>query len=81
MEGKILFEKFLFENGNEIIIDDIEFCVDRIIALPKIRPHNLEKAVSISIEKCKLADFQRKLLEKSNECPVLIYHLRKRGVV
>jgi len=80
MEEKISFENFLFGDGNEIIIDDVEFCVDRIIALPKIRPHNLEKAVTISVDYCKSTDFQRKLLEKSKKCPVLIYQLYKRGV-
>jgi len=81
MEEKILFEKFLFGDGNEIFIDDIEFCVDRIVILPKIRPHQLEKAVRLSIEYCKLADFRQKLLEKSNECPVLIYQLHKRDII
>jgi len=81
MEEKILFEKFLFGDGNEIFIDDIEFCVDRIVVLPKIRPHRLEKAVRLSIEYCKLADFRQKLLEKSNECPVLIYQLHKRDII
>ena len=48
--------------------------------IPKIRPHQLEKAVSLSVEYCKSADFHRKLLEKSNKCPVLMYQLYKRGV-
>jgi len=80
MEEKISFERFLFGEGNEIRINDIEFCVDRIIELPKIRPHQLEKAVRLSTEYCKLADFRQKLLEKSNKCPVLLYQLYKRGV-
>jgi len=80
MEEKIAFENFLFGDGNGIAIDDIEFCVDRIVMLPKIRPHQLEKAVELSVEYCKLAGFRRKLLEKSNECPVLIYKLYKRCV-
>jgi len=80
MEEKISFERFLFGDENEIIIDDMEFCVDRIVMFPKIRPHQLENAVRISAEYCKLADFRRKLLEKSTECPVLIYQLYKRGV-
>jgi len=80
MEEKISFEDFLFGEGNEIRIKDIEFCVDRIVMLPKIRPHQLEKAVRLSIEYCQIADFRRKLVEKSNECPVLIYQLYKRGV-
>jgi len=81
MEEKVSFEDFLFGEGNEIIIDDMEFCVDRIVMLTKIRPHQLEKAVRLSIEYCKLSDFWRKLLEKSNECPVLIYQLYKRGIL
>ena len=79
MEEKTSFEKFLFGEGNGIVIDDMEFCVDRIVMLPRIRPHQLEKAVELSAEYCKFADFRRKLLEKSNECPVLIYQLFKRG--
>jgi len=80
MEEKISFERFLFGEGNEIRINDIEFCVDRIIELPKIRPHQLEKAVDLSIENSKSADFKQKLIEKSKKCPVLIYQLYKRGV-
>jgi len=80
MEKKISFENFLFGEGNEIKIKDIEFCVDRIIELPKIRPHQLEKAVRLSVEYCKYSDFRQKLVEKSNESPVLIYQLYKRGV-
>jgi len=81
MEEKILFEKFLFGEGNEIVIDDIEFCVDRIVILPKIRPHKLEKAVIFSIKYCQINDFRQKLLEKSYECPVLIYQLYKRCIL
>jgi len=81
MKEKISFERFLFGEGNENAIDDIEFCVDRVVMLPKIRPHQHEKAVIISTEYCNLADFRRKLLEKSNECPSLIYQLFKRGVL
>ena len=62
MEDKISFEEFLFGDGYEIFINDIEFCVDRIVMLPKIRPNQLEKAVRLSTEYCKLADFRRKLL-------------------
>jgi len=81
MEVNKLFEEFLFGEGNEILIDDIEFCVNRMVMLPKIRPHQLDKAVNLSSEYCKLADFRRKLLEKSNSCPVLIYQLYKRGIL
>jgi len=80
MEAKISFEGFLFGEGNEIRINDIGFCVDRIVMLPKIRPHQLDKAVRLSIEYCQIADFRGKLLEKSNECHVLIYQLFKRGI-
>jgi len=80
MEEKISFEAFLYGDGNDIVIDDLEFCVDRIVMLPKIRPHQLEKAVNLSDEYCKSADFRRKLLEKTYECPVLIYQLYKRGI-
>ena len=65
MEEKISFERFLFGDGNEIRINDMEFCVDRIFMLPKIRPHQLGKAVDISVEYCKLNDFRQKLLRKS----------------
>jgi len=80
MEEKISFERYLFGDGNEIFIDDIEFCIDRIVMLPKTQPHQLEKAVRISVEYCQSAIFRRKLLEKSTEYPVLIYQLYKRGV-
>jgi len=81
MEGLISFERFLYGGENEVFIDDIEFCVDRIIMLPKVRPHSLEHAVRLSVEYCKLAGFRGKLLGKSNECPVLIYKLHKMGVL
>jgi len=81
MDQRISFERFLFGDGNEIRINDMEFCVDRIVMLPKILPHQLEKAVDISVEYCQIPDFRRKLLEKSNECPVLIYQLHKRNIL
>jgi len=81
MEERFSFEAFLFRNGNEIFIDDLEFCVNRIVMLPKIRPHQLEKAVKLSVQYCKWSDFRQKLLEKSNECPILIYQLHKRGIL
>jgi len=81
MKEKISFEEFLFGEGNEIRINDMEFCVDRIVMLPKIRPHQLKKAVNLSIEYCQIADFRQKLLEKSYECPVLIYQLYKRCIL
>jgi len=81
MDQNISFESFLFGEGNEIKINDIEFCVDRIVMLPKIRPHQLEKAVDLSFEYCKLPSFRQKLLENPNKCPVLIYQLHKRGIL
>jgi len=80
MEGKISFESSLFGDENEIVIDDMEFCINRIVMLPKIRPHQLDKAVSLSVEYCKLVDFRQKILEKFYECPVLIYRLYKSGI-
>ena len=80
MESMIAFEDFIYGDGKYIKTNDIDFGVDRIILLPKFRPHRLEKAVSLSVEYCQLPDFRRKLLEKSNECPVLIHRLYKRGV-
>ena len=59
----------------------MEFCVDRVVMLPKIRPHQLETAVTLSVEYSKFADFRRKLLEKSTECPVLIHQLHKTGLM
>jgi len=81
MEEKILFERFLYEDGNPFTIGDIEFCIDRIVILPKIRPHYLEKVEELSVELCKNVDFRGRLLAKSNDCPVLIFRLYKRGVL
>ena len=80
MKEKICFERFLYGDSNPIIIDDIDFCVDRMIMLPKIRSHQLEKAVRLSVTYCGITDFRQKILEKINECPVLIYQLVKRGI-
>ena len=80
MEEKIVFEHFLYGDGNEIHINDMEFVIDRILMLPKIRPHKLETAVSLCAEYCSNTDFHQKILEKSKECPALIYQLFKRGV-
>jgi len=79
MEERILFEKFVFNDEKAIFINEIEFCIDRIIFLPQIRPHKLEKAVKLSEEYCQISDFRRKMLEKSIECPFLIYRLYKKG--
>jgi len=80
MEEKILFEKYLFGDGNEFLIDDMEFWADRIVILLKIRSHQLEKAVELSLKYCQIAGFRHKLLEKSNICPVLIYRLYQKGI-
>jgi len=63
----------------KLLLMILSFFVDRIVMLPKIRPHQHEKAVKLSIEYFKLADFRQKLLNRSNQCPVLIYQLHKRG--
>jgi len=80
LEAKRQFEQFLFGDEIDIITNDEEFFVDRIVMLPKIRPHKLEKAVRLAIDYCQIETFRRRILEKSNECPVLIYKLYKRGV-
>ena len=80
MEEKIVYEHFLFGDEKELFISELEFSVDRIVIIPQIRPHKLEKAVSLCIEICRIADARKILLEKSKECPVLLYQLFKRGV-
>ena len=80
MEEKIAFECYLCGDENEIFIHDIEFFIDRIVVLPKIRPHKLEKAVSLCIEYNHIDGFREKILDKIYNCPVLIYKLYKRGI-
>jgi len=80
MEEKIVFERFLYGDDKEISINDVEFLVDRIVLLPKIRPHKLDKAVGLSAHYCQNADFRLRMIEKSKECPVLVYQLYKKGV-
>jgi len=80
MEEKIAFENFLYNDDKEIIINDMEFFVNRIVQLPKFRPHKLEMAVKLYVEYCQRSDFRQIILEKSNECPVLIYKLYQRGI-
>jgi len=81
MEERISFELSLFDGDRKsVLINDLEFCVDRIMTFPKIRPQQLKKAVSLSEEYCQIAGFRRKMLEKANSCPVLIYRLFKRDV-
>jgi len=64
----------VYNDENAIFINEIEFCIDRFIFLPQIRPHKFEKAVMFSGEYCQVSDFQRKMLEKFMECPFLIFH-------
>ena len=64
MDEKTAFENYLYEDGKEIALNDVEFRVDRLIMLPKIRPHQLERSVRLSIEYCRIADFRRKIIEK-----------------
>ena len=47
--------------------------------LPRFRPHQLERAVRLSVDYCQNKVFKQKLLEKSIECPVMIFRLYKRG--
>jgi len=81
MNDQISFKRFLYGDGMEMTINDEDFCIDRTLMLPKIHPHKLEKALSISAKYCQAADFRRKMIKKSNECPVLIYKLYKRRVL
>jgi len=76
----MLFEDFLYGDGIETSIDDWDFLSDRIIMLPKIRPHSLSKAVSLSLVYCQKPEFRGKLLCRSLECPVLMFLLYKEGV-
>ena len=80
MEENISFERILYEEGKPTPINDIEFLIDRIIMFPKIRPHSLERAVSLCLEYCSILEFRVQLLEKINESEVLIYQLYKRSV-
>jgi len=80
MEEKIAFEFYVYDDDKACMINDIEFAVNHLVMLPKIRPHKIGKAVLLSLELCQNADFRQKMLEKSNECPFLIYQLYKRCV-
>jgi len=55
------FEIFLYGDGDEIHINDAEFCVDRITMLLKIRPHQLDKAIKLSFDYCQMAEFRQKI--------------------
>jgi len=39
MEEKMAFEQFLFGDGKEVFINDMEFCVDRIIMFMQVYVH------------------------------------------
>jgi len=81
MEERIAFDQYLFGDGKEININDIEFFVDRIVMLPKIRPHKLDEAVRLSLEYSQFEGFHQRILEKIHQCPVLIFQLFKRGIL
>jgi len=78
-----MFESSLFGEAGEDMHDiyDAEFWVDRIVMFPRVRPLMLEKAVALCIYYLSKADFKGILLQKSRECPVLIYHLFNRGLL
>jgi len=80
MDEEVAFENYLYGDGKKIVISNIDFCVDRIVMLPALRPLQLERAVNLSIELCQVTDFRRKLLEKYSECPVLMFRLYKQGI-
>jgi len=84
MEEYIQFESVLyqddpiFENLNHC---DVNFCVDRLVNHPSLRPLLLEKVVSLCKDLCHQTDFKEKLVEKSALiCPVLLFRLFKLGV-
>jgi len=81
MREKISFERYLFGDENEITIEDVGFVVDRLIKLPQIRPHKLEQAITLSMEYSQNSDFVEKMIEKANDCPVLIYKLQMKEVI
>jgi len=81
MEEKVAFENFLFGDGAECTINDEEFLADRLIMLPKLRPHCIDKAIRLCEDYCKNEDFRQKLSQKSISCPALIYQLYKKGVL
>jgi len=80
MDEMVALEHYLYEDGIGVSINDMELWVDRIVVLPKIRPHKLEKAVEYCFLLCQNQDFRRKLLERFKECYVLIYHLLKSNI-
>lgn len=83
MDCYIEFEELLFFEESpfkDYEICDLDFWVEKILQLPSLRPFSLEKTIRICAEYIKIADFRHLLLEKSNICPIIVYHLFKRGV-
>ena len=52
MEDRIAFECFHFDDKKDITINDVDFLVDRILMLPKLHPHSLDKAVKLTVDFC-----------------------------
>jgi len=86
MEEKIVFERYLYNNGVEfndikpLELTDLDFLVNRIVIFPSLRPLKLEKLVRLCFNYCNNTEFKQKLLDKSNNCYVLIYRLYKKGI-
>ena len=84
MEEYIKFESVLFQDDpifENLNLCDVNFCVDRLVNHPSLRPLLLEKVVSLCKDLCQKTDFKERLLEKSAQiCPVLLFRLFKLGV-
>jgi len=84
MDVLIDFENSLYGDTKDMgcfdTLDSV-FVVDRIVVFPSIRPFCLDKVIEICAKCCSMPDFRGILLEKLNVCPVLIYHLHKKGVL
>jgi len=83
MDKYIDFENYILGESKDFTSDlfDVEYCVNKLIYLPTFRPFLVDKAVSICANYCSNRDFRKKLLKKSNLCPVLIYRLYKNGIL
>jgi len=82
MDEKIAFEHSLYEDyGDETVymVDDVDFFVDRMVLLPKIRPLWIEKGIKLCAEYCRNGPFRLKLLSRIHETPVLLYHMFLKG--
>jgi len=79
-----IFENSLLgENPTYIVYDiaDYEFWIDRLVKLPSIRPFILERVVDLIVEYCNNEVFRVKFLKEAiDNCPVLTYHLFKKGI-